>query len=51
MPPLNDLFIEKIKKKPITIAFPDYPKNKNPNDAKQVVEFVADKFKKCLDRA
>merc|ERR1712154_164884 len=43
-----DLFIEKIKNKPITIAFPDYPKKANPINAEHVIEFVMDKFKECL---
>ena len=40
-----DLFKEKIKKVPITVAFDDFPTNEmNPNDEDDVVRFVAGKF-------
>lgn len=40
-----DLFKEKIKTVPITVAFDDFPNNEmNPNDEDDVVRFVAGKF-------
>eukprot|EP01083_Nonionella_stella_P148645 470960_1 len=40
-----DLFIEKIKKVPITVAFDDFPTDEmDPHDAGDVVQFVANKF-------
>eukprot|EP01083_Nonionella_stella_P143860 447971_1 len=40
-----DLFVEKIKKVPITVAFDDFPTGEmDPHDADDVVRFVASKF-------
>eukprot|EP01083_Nonionella_stella_P180358 642970_1 len=39
-----DLFKEKIKKVPITVALDDFPEESDPNDANDVIRFVADKF-------
>eukprot|EP01083_Nonionella_stella_P038369 104411_1 len=39
-----DLFKEKIKKVPITVAVDDFPEELDPNDAEDVIRFVADKF-------
>ena len=44
-----DLFVEKIKSIPITVAFNDFPQNGNPHDENQVVQFIAEKFRKCFD--
>merc|ERR1712130_205106 len=44
-----DLFKEKIQSKPITLAFPDFPADGNPNDENQVVKFIASKFLTCFD--
>eukprot|EP01083_Nonionella_stella_P016527 46141_1 len=44
-----DLFKDKIKKTPITVAFEDFPVNAmNPNDADDAVRFVAQKFLKVF---
>eukprot|EP01083_Nonionella_stella_P270267 915029_1 len=40
-----DLFTKKIKKTPITVCFKDFNENgKNPNDADDVMQFIAGKF-------
>eukprot|EP01083_Nonionella_stella_P100017 281572_1 len=39
-----DLFKEKIKKVPITVALDDFPEESDPNDANDVIRFVAGKF-------
>eukprot|EP00483_Globobulimina_turgida_P011888 UN11910 len=40
-----DLFTKKIEKVPITVCFDDFDENKtNPNDANDVMQFVAGKF-------
>lgn len=46
----HELFIKKIRKVPITVAFEDYPKNANPHNAEQVIEFVVSKFEECLQQ-
>ena len=44
-----DLFIEKIKRFPITDAFPEFPQNElNALDKDHVVQFLYDKFLQCL---
>eukprot|EP01083_Nonionella_stella_P007349 21271_1 len=44
-----DLFKTKIKKTPITVAFKDFPvKEMNPNNADDVIRFVAGKFLKVF---
>jgi len=40
-----DLFCDKIKQAPITISFPNFPNDKNPNDAQDVVDFVMEQFR------
>ena len=45
-----DLFLDKIKRVPITVTFTDFPVDTlNPNDPDDVVEFLFDKFKQCLN--
>jgi len=45
-----DLFKEKIKKVPITVAFPDFPVDTaDPHDEEEVVKFVASKFLSSFD--
>jgi len=45
-----DLFKEKIKTIPITVAFPDFPTDKfDPNDENAVVKHIASKFLQCFD--
>ena len=41
---LIDLFVEKIKKTPITVVYPEYPKDKDPNDPAQVIQYLKHKF-------
>eukprot|EP01084_Bolivina_argentea_P130828 230971_1 len=46
-----DVFKEKIKNIPITVAFDDFPtdSNSNPYDENQVTKFIASKFLECFD--
>eukprot|EP01083_Nonionella_stella_P067876 179820_1 len=46
-----DLFAEKIKKVPISVAFDDFPTDgdADPHDETQAVKFVASKFLQCFD--
>jgi len=44
-----DLFSTKIREVPITVAFPDYPKNQSPHDENLVIQYVAGKFLQCFD--
>ena len=45
-----DLFQEKIKDIPITVAFSDFPMDKSdPYDENHVVKFIASKFLQCFD--
>ena len=39
-----DLFKEKIKRIPITVAFNDFPENKNSFDVEDTLEFIEGKF-------
>jgi len=45
-----DLFKEKIATVPITVAFDDYPEDKDPHGIDDVVQFIAGKFLQCFDK-
>eukprot|EP01083_Nonionella_stella_P077728 212371_1 len=44
-----DLFRDKIQRIPITVAFEDYPEEKDPQNEEDVIQFIANKFMKCLE--
>ena len=43
-----DKFREKIQTVPITVALPDFPADKDPNNADQVLVCIKEKFEQCL---